>query len=310
MNGRLNDRFFDLFDVPFGRHSHRVIDLHCLASSFGHSVNHRGGRGDQTQRELALEPLAHDVHVQQTQKAAAKSEAQRLGGFRFVSKRRIVETELFQSVAQILVLTGVGRIEATENHGLHRLEAGQRLIRGPILRRNRVADPCFRDFFDARHQKADFSRVHLRHFHRPRGKDSKAGDFECVAAEHHADARTLAHRSVKDTHHDYGAMIGIEPTIDNQRPQRPFRVPLRRREPVDDPFENRFRADPFLGAGKNGIRGIQSNDVLNLLLDPFRLRAGQIDLVDDRKNFQVVVQRHMNVGHRLRLDPLGRIDDQ
>ena len=38
--------------------------------------------------------------------------------------------------------------------------------------------------------------------------------------------------------------------------------------------------------------------------------AGQIDLVDHRHDFEPVVQRHVNVGERLRLDPLARVDHQ
>ncbi len=37
--------------------------------------------------------------------------------------------------------------------------------------------------------------------------------------------------------------------------------------------------------------------------------GGQVDLVDYRQQFQVVVQRQIEVGHRLRLDALRGIDD-
>ena len=37
---------------------------------------------------------------------------------------------------------------------------------------------------------------------------------------------------------------------------------------------------------------------------------GQIDLVDDRDDFEVVVQREVGVGQRLRLDALGSVDHQ
>jgi hypothetical protein len=41
---------------------------------------------------------------------------------------------------------------------------------------------------------------------------------------------------------------------------------------------------------------------------PFGLRARQIDLVDDRENFKIVIQP-MNVGDGLRFNALGSVDD-
>ena len=39
-------------------------------------------------------------------------------------------------------------------------------------------------------------------------------------------------------------------------------------------------------------------------------RAGQVDLVDDRDDLEVVVEREVGVGERLRLDALRGVDDQ
>ena len=45
-------------------------------------------------------------------------------------------------------------------------------------------------------------------------------------------------------------------------------------------------------------------------LTRLRLGAGQIDLVDHWQDFEIEIQRHMNVGDGLRFDALGRVDDQ
>ena len=42
----------------------------------------------------------------------------------------------------------------------------------------------------------------------------------------------------------------------------------------------------------------------------FRLRARQVDLVDDRDDLEVVLDRQVGVGQRLRLDALRRVDQQ
>ena len=42
----------------------------------------------------------------------------------------------------------------------------------------------------------------------------------------------------------------------------------------------------------------------------FRLRARQVDLVDDRDDLEVVLDREIGVGERLRFDALRRVDQQ
>jgi hypothetical protein len=59
----------------------RVGQLRGLSISHSPSVvvtgTHAGRGGDQVQVELALEPLLHDLHVQQAEEAAAEAEAER-----------------------------------------------------------------------------------------------------------------------------------------------------------------------------------------------------------------------------------------
>jgi hypothetical protein len=72
-------------------------------------------------------------------------------------------------------------------------------------------------------------------------------------------------------------------------------------------FENFFCPDPLLRARHNGARGIDPDDVLNIRFHALRLGARQIDLVDDRKNFQIVIEGHVDIRHGLGLDALRGI---
>ena len=81
-------------------------------------------RGDeQVEVELALEPLADDLHVQQAEEAAAEAEPERLRGLRLVEERGVVQLQLLERVAELRVLVGVGREEAGEDHRLDVLVA-------------------------------------------------------------------------------------------------------------------------------------------------------------------------------------------
>ena len=55
-----------------------LVNLDALARLRHHLVRHVGCRHEQIEVELALEPLAHDLEVEQPEKAATEPEAERL----------------------------------------------------------------------------------------------------------------------------------------------------------------------------------------------------------------------------------------
>ena len=79
---------------------------------------------------------------------------------------------------------------------------------------------------------------------------------------------------------------------------------------MDDRFQNLVDADALLGAAQHGARGVQADDGFDLLADAFGFGGGKIDFVDDRNDFQVVVQRQVGVGEGLRFHALGRLHHQ
>ena len=64
----------------------------------------RRHRRHQVEVVLALQALAHDVHVQQAEEAAAEAEAERVGGLRLPGQRGVVERQLLERVAQVGVV--------------------------------------------------------------------------------------------------------------------------------------------------------------------------------------------------------------
>ncbi len=65
---------------------------------------------------------------------------------------------------------------------------------------------------------------------------------------------------------------------------------------------------PCLALASNASRGIESDHLLDLLANAIRLGRRQIDLVDYRDDFEIVVQRKIGIGQRLRFDALRGID--
>ena len=115
-----------------------------------HLVDDGRRRRDEVHVVFALEPLLHDVHVQEAQEAAAEAEAQRLRDLRLVVQRCVVQLQLVERVAQRFVLVRLDRIEPGEHLRLDVLEAGQRRGRRPARERDRVADLGGVDLLDAR----------------------------------------------------------------------------------------------------------------------------------------------------------------
>ena len=67
---------------------------------------------------------------------------------------------------------------------------------------------------------------------------------------------------------------------------------------------------PVLAEISSASRGVEPDHVLDLLLDLVGLGRRQVDLVEDRHDLVVVVDRLVDIGEGLRLDALGRVDHQ
>ena len=65
-----------------------------------------------------------------------------------------------------------------------------------------------------------------------------------------------------------------------------------------------------LGADQDCARGVETDRAFDHFLCALNVSAGQIDLVDDRNNFQPVVDGEIGIGQRLRFHSLGGVHDQ
>ena len=126
-----HDGLANLLDLALIGHLRRVFDHENFTVATHHLVDHAGRGGDEVLVKLTLQTLLHNFHVQQAQEAAAKTKAQRLRHLGFVMQRGIVELELFQRVAQLVVLAGFGRVQAGKHLRLNFFEARQSLLCRP-----------------------------------------------------------------------------------------------------------------------------------------------------------------------------------
>ena len=131
-------------------------------------------RREQLEVVLALEPLAHDVHVEQPEEAAAEAEAERLARLGLPGERGVVQRQLLERVAQVRELVRLDGEQPAEHHRLDLAVARQRLGRGAGPRGERVAHAQLRDVLDARDHVADLAGAQLVDRHHASGRRSRS----------------------------------------------------------------------------------------------------------------------------------------
>ena len=291
-------------------HVGRVVQVEHAAVCQMHAVDDRRGGRDQVEIEFAFEPLLNNFEVQQPEKAAAEAKAERRRGLRLVNKAGVVEAQLGEALAQFFVIGRVGREETAEDDRLHRLKTRQGLARRAAVFGDRVADPAIGDGLDAGGDKADLAGAELRRGDSLGREDADALDLMCGAGCHQPDLLASSELAVLDPHEDDDAEIGIVPAVDEQGLQGRGRVALRRRQALDQCLQHILDPEPGFGRDQEGVRGIEPDDILDLLLDPVGLGGRQIDLVQDRHDLVPRRDGLVDIGESLRLDALARIDDQ
>ena len=270
-----------------------------------HAAEADGRRGrDEVQVVFALEALLHDLHVQQAQEPAAKAEPQRRRRLRLARERRVVEAQLVQRVAQIGVAGRIGREDPGEHHRLGGLEAGQRLGAGAAGLGDGVTDARVANLLDRGGEEPHLAGGQLRDLARERGERADGLDLVVAARGHEAHLLLRAQHAVDDAHQDDHAAVGVVPAVEQQHAQRRGDVTDGRRDLGDDPLEDLVDPLAFLGGRQDRVGRVDADHLLDLAADVLRIGGRQVDLVDDRDDREVVVHGQVDVGQRLRLDPL------
>ena len=79
---------------------------------------------------------------------------------------------------------------------------------------------------------------------------------------------------------------------------------------MDYGFQHFFYISTCFCRNVGGVAGVQTDDILDFRCHPLRLRAGEVDFIDNRKHIQVMVQGQVHVGQGLGLDSLGGVHHQ
>ena len=262
-------------------------------------IDHRGGGRDQVEVELARQPLLDDLQVKEAQEAAAEAEAERRRGLHLVGEGGVIQPEPADRGAQVLEIGGVDREQAAEHHRLHLTEAGQRRRGRAALVGDGVAHGGVRHLLDLGGDEPDLAGTERLDVGALGPEDADAVDLMAGAGLHHADSLAGPERAVEHPHQHDHPEVGVVPGVHEQRLEWRVRIALRRRQPLDDRLQHLVDPLPGLGRALHGLRGVEADDVLDLLAHPVGLGGRQIDLVQHRHDLVVVVDRLIDVGEGL-----------
>ena len=299
-----------LDELELGRHLGGVVHLDQLAGSRGHLVGDVRSRDQQVEVELALEALADDLHVQQAEESATEPEPERLRRLGVVRQGRVVETKLLERIAERRVLVGVRREDPGEDHRLHVLVPGKRLGRGPAARRQRVSDAQPRDVLEPGDDVPDLAGGEGLDRLPRGGHEAELLRLELRTLRHCLQRLARLEPAVDDAHEGDDAAVLVVGRVEDQGARRRVRVAGGRRDPVDDRVEHvsdavaRLRRDP-----EDAVRRL-ADERGELERGLVRIGLRKVDLVGDGDDLELVVEREIGVGERLRLDPLRGVDEQ
>ena len=227
-----------------------------------------------------------------------------------IRERGVVERQALERVAQVLVAVGLDRIQAGEDHRLHLAIAGQRLGGRAPLGGERVADPQLRDVLEPGDDVADVAGRHRPDRAHRRREEPDLVDLGLGAGLHGDDRLTLLELAVEHPQVCDHAAVLVELRVEDQRPRRRVGIALGGRDLRDHGLEYVAHALARLRRDPQDVVGVASDQIDDLTDHPLGLGARQVDLVEHRDDLEPRLDRGVGVGDRLRLHPLGRVDDE
>ena len=227
-----------------------------------------------------------------------------------MAERGIVQPQFRQRIPQLFVIVGVHRKQPGEHLRLHFPKPRQRLLGLPACKRQRIPHRRALDVADARHHEPDLPAAQLLAVLGVRGVPPHGIHASRLPGRHHPDLVAFLQSPGKHSHQRHHADMTVEPGVDDQRLQRPLRIPIRRRHVAHHALQHLRHVQPGLRADLHRIRRIQPDDVLDFLAGSHRVGLRQVHLVQHRQDHQVLLDRVVAVGHGLRLDPLRRVHHQ
>ena len=253
----MNPGLVDALDARGVGHVRRVVERERRAVGQRHAVDHARRRRHEVEAEFALQPLLHDLQVEQAEKAAAEAETQSGRALGIVVEARIVQAELGEALPQPLVVVGIDREEPAEDHRHAWPKARQRRRGGPLHRGDGIAHIAVADILDGGSDESDLAGPEALHQRLLGREHADALDLVLGPGRHHADPRARREPAVQHAHQDHYAQIGVVPAIHQQGRERRVRIALGRGQAGDQRVQHGLDPSPGLRGDLDGAGGVR-----------------------------------------------------
>ena len=248
--------------------------------------------------------------MQQTQKSAAKAEAQRHRGILFVDQGGVVQLEFFETGGQVSVPIRRNGVDGGEHHRFGFPETRHGGSAGAFLQGDGIPAAGVADGFDSGdhiphlpgRQLFPGFPLHLEH--------ADLLDLVCRLIGHECDGLPGMDFSLKDPKVDDGSPERVIIAVEYQGFQSGIGISHRRRQIVDHPFQDLIDTRSLLCGGQNRLFRVKPQVGFDLCPDPIHIRRRQIDLVDDGDDFKVMLHGEIQVRQSLGLYTLAGVDQE
>lgn len=134
--------------------------------------------------------------------------------------------------------------------------------------------------------------------------------LELRAGRHHFHTRARCNPAVNQAHIDDYALVGVVLAVKDEGAQRRVRVAGGGGDIADDALKHVADICTHFRRNFGGIHRGDTDNVFNFLLCAQRLGGRQVDFIDNRDYFEVVLKGEIGVAKRLGLDALRGVDDE
>ena len=248
--------------------------------------------------------------MQHAQETDPETKPKGIGGFRFIEQRRIIQGQFGQGITEIFIVIRTHREHARIDLRLDLLEPGKGLNIRRLGQRQGIAHRRTVDVLDAAAHPAHLTGFQLFGLGTLGGEDAELIHHMGLTGGFHQNLVAFLEHAMLHTHQRNHTQIVIEPGINDQRLQIAVTLTFRGGDSFDQLLQQVINAHPGLGGHPAGIHGVQPDDFLDLV--DYRLRLGlrQVDLVQNRQHFQVLLDGGIAVGDGLGFHALGCVHHQ
>jgi len=149
---------------------------------------------------------------------------------------------------------------------------------------------AFGELFDVRDQHAHFAGDELRHRAGVRLEDTELLHLELLAVAPQANVLLERDGALEHSNQHHHAAVVVVPAVEDEGLEGRVLRAARRGHVLDDRFQNLVDAEAFFGRRRHRHLAVEADDVFDLSAGALDVGRGQIDLVDDGDDLEIVLE--------------------